>query len=344
MFGKKGRNLVGLDIGSSAIKAIELTEEGDDVIVTGYGFKGLTADDQGRKAEVIREVMEQAGIRTTRVATAVSGRSVIVRYVNMQTMDDNELKNAIKYEAEKYIPFDVNEVVMDCQRIDPVAGREAAGEMRVLLVAVKRNVIEEHYKLLQAAGLNSILIDVDVFALGNSYELQSLAAAGKNPREKVIAIVDIGASKADINIIRGTVSQFTREIYLGGNDCTEALAKKWGVEPAAAEEKKQEADTSEDIRQALTPILDDLANEINLSFDYYENQFDQEVDAVYLSGGLAGLSFLAEYFSKSLGKSCTRWNPLENIRIDASRVSEETLAQHYNRLAVSLGLAARIKG
>jgi type IV pilus assembly protein PilM len=280
MLGKK-KSLVGLDIGSSEVKAVELTEVGDGLVITGFGRAKVPSKDGTREA--IAEALRRSGIKSKRIATAVSGRSVIVRYINMVAMSDEELKSALRFEADKYIPFELDEVVLDCARLEePAAAGAGNKEMKVLLVAVKRNVIDEHLQIVQSLGLTPVVIDVDSFAIGNAFEMNSLHSPRVDDDEKVVALVDIGAVKTNINILKGTTSYFSREVYLAGNDFTDAIARRLGVDPVEAGEMKSNPEgRQESIEESILPVLDDLGNEIHLSFDYFENQFDHEVDEVF---------------------------------------------------------------
>ena len=160
---KKVKSLIGLDIGSNCVKAVELTQVGGDLVITGFGQSEILSE--GSAADAILDVLHSNTFRTRRVVTAVSGKSVIVRYLTMIQMSDDDLQNAIKFEADKYIPFDVEEVVLDCQRLQEDAADLAAGalnenEMRVLLVAVKRTLVDDHVALIQGIGLTPEIIDV----------------------------------------------------------------------------------------------------------------------------------------------------------------------------------------
>jgi type IV pilus assembly protein PilM len=289
-------------------------------------------------------VFRRSGIKTRRVATAVSGRAVIVRYINMVAMSDEELKSALRYEADKYIPFELDEVVLDCARLeDP---NEAAGgqkEMKVLLVAVKRNLIDEHVQTIQSLGLVPTVIDVDSFALGNAFELNSLNSPRVDDDKKVIALVDIGAVKTNINILKATTSYFSREVYLAGNDFTESIARRLGVDQVeAAEMKVNPEGREESIEESILPVLDDLGNEIHLSFDYFENQFDHEVDEVYISGGSAGLPGLKTSFERIFDRRIYFWDPTENLEIRSERIDVQELKDHKGQLAIAVGLASRL--
>jgi len=347
---KKQKSLIGLDIGSHCVKAVELTQYGGETVLTAYGQNEIVSE--GGRADAIIDLIQGRSFRTRRTCTAVSGKSVIVRYLTMIKMSPDDLKNAIKFEADKYIPFDVEEVVLDAQRLaDGPAGKDqkekgqgGENEMRVLLVAVKRSLIEEHVQLVQSIGLVPEIIDVDAFALGNAYEVRGTLGAGGDVGDRAVALIDVGAGKTNINIVRGGTSYFTREIYLGGDDFTSAISKRLGCEVHQAETmKKDPGENAEALRDAVTPSIDDLGNEIHLSFDYFENQFDRPVDDVLLSGGGARLPLVEETFEKIFEKRTRRWDPTEDLKIDESTVDVEALRANAGQLAVAVGLASRIR-
>lgn len=342
---KKQRSLIGLDIGTNSVKAVELTQYGSELVLTAYGQNEIVSE--GQKADAVVDLLQGHKFRTRRVVTAVSGKSVIVRYLTMIQMSDDDLRNAIKFEADKYIPFDVDEVVLDAQRLDDPPGARAGlgeNEMRVLLVAVKRSLIDDHVQLIQSIGLQPEIIDVDAFALGNAWDLRRATASGVDDDDKVVALLDVGANKTNINVLRSGSSHFTREIYLGGDDLTSAIAKRMGCESHQAEQLKRDpGDHIEAVRDAVLPSIDDLANEIHLSFDYFENQCDRAVDDVLLSGGGAQLKLVEETFEKVFEKRVRHWDPTENLNFDADAVDVEALKKNAAQVAIATGLAARIR-
>ncbi|MHC4820993.1 MAG: type IV pilus assembly protein PilM [Planctomycetota bacterium] len=335
MFGGPTK-LIGLDIGTNCVKAIEITNTKGALSVTGYGQAEMVSE--GSKADAI--VQACRGFHTKRVASAVSGKSVIVRFLNMPRTSDDNLMNVIRVEADKYIPFDVEEVVLDAHKMPDDGG----DEMRVLLVAVKRSLIDEHVSLLQGVGLSPAFIDVDSFALGNSFELRNRLSPQVEAEEKTVALVDVGANKTNVNIIRGTTSYFIREIYLGGDDLTSSISKRLGIEAHSAENLKREpGENADQLREAVMSSIEDLGNEIHLSLDYFENQFDKSVDEVYLSGGASRLAILGEAFEKIFEKRTVTWDPTENIVIDESGgVDAMKFHENASQMAISLGLASRI--
>ena len=343
MLRRKIKSLIGLDIGSRSIKAVELTREGHEYVMTGYGQTEVQSEEQ--RPDAILEVLRDNAFHTKRVVTAVYGKSVIVRYLSMMRMPDEDLRNAIRYEADKYIPFDVEDVVMDSQPFsDEVMVEADDNEMRVLLVAVKRALIEDHVSLLSGLGLQPTIIDVDSFAVGNAFELARGGAFYDEDADRAIALLDIGANKSNINIFYGGTSYFTREVYLAGDDFTHAIAKRLGLDVDTAEMRKREpGDHPEEVLEAVMPSFDDLANEVLLSFDYFENQFDREVEEVYLSGGGARMPGIDEALERTLNRPIHRWDPSEGIEVHEGTVDPELVRANAGQLAVAIGLASRVQ-
>lgn len=343
MLRRKIKSLIGLDIGSRSIKAVELTREGHGYVMTGYGQTEVHSEEQ--RPDAILEVLRDNAFHTKRVVTAVYGKSVIVRYLSMMRMPDEDLRNAIRYEADKYIPFDVEDVVMDSQPFTEDSLSEMdENEMRVLLVAVKKALIEDHVSLLSGLGLQSTIIDVDSFAVGNAFELARGGAFYDDDSDRAIALLDIGANKTNINVFYGGTSYFTREIYLAGDDFTHAIGKRLGLDNDSAEMRKREpGDHPEEVMEAVAPSFDDLANEVLLSFDYFENQFDREVEEIYLSGGGARMAGIDEALERALNRPIHRWDPSEGIEVHEGTVDPELVRANAGQLAVAIGLAARVQ-
>ena len=216
--------------------------------------------------------------------------------------------------------------------------------MRVLLVAVKRALIEDHFSLLTGLGLQPTIIDVDSFAVGNAFELARGGAFYEEDAGRAIALLDIGANKTNINIFLGGTSYFTREIYLAGDDFTHAIAKRLGIDDESAEMRKREpGDHPEEVMEAVMPTFDDLANEVLLSFDYFENQFDREVEEVFLSGGGARLPGVEEALERTLNRRTHRWDPTEGIEVHDGTVESGLVRENAGQLAVAVGLASRVQ-
>ncbi|MDA1194839.1 MAG: type IV pilus assembly protein PilM [Planctomycetota bacterium] len=336
----RAKSLIGLDIGTHSVKAVELTWSNGPVI-TGFGYAELPSPDA--VPETVLDLLRDNEFHSRRVVTSVSGRSVIVRYLTMFKMSPDDLRNAIRYEADKYIPFDEDEVVLDCQPFEVEGvGNLGGNEMRVLLVACRRAVIDEQLRILAAAGLQPELVDVDVFALGNAFEL----AVGLDPEAgaRVSALVDVGATKTCVNLMRAGVSLFTREIHTGGTAFTTAIAGRLSLAGGDAEAlKRKPGDEYERVRQAVAPAVDDLASEVRLSFEYFENQFDLGIDEVLLSGGGSRLAGIEHDFARIFERPTMAWDPTGDFPIAAGSTDMELLNHHVPELAVAVGLASRIQ-
>jgi type IV pilus assembly protein PilM len=344
----KGKSIVGLDIGSQAIKAVELVHspKTNSYALSGYAYHEISSGENIK--EVLKKIWETHDFHTTKVVTAISGRSVIVRYITMPEMSDEELKNAIQYEASKYIPFEIDEVMIDCLRL-PDSKKEQKGggttkDMPVLLVAAKRDKLDEHINLLEESGLWPLAIDVDCFALGNAFELKQSNNPSSNISNRVAALIDIGAMKTNVNIMSGLQVSFTREIYIGGKDFTDSTSKKMGIPEKEAEElKKNPGLKFDEVKDYISSLIDDLTHEIKLSFDYFEHQFDKPIDDIYISGGSSLLQGLEEAFESSFNKKPVRWDPSELLEILSEKIDPPEMKKKASQLVIATGLAARMK-
>src|SRR5215510_9999195 len=242
MLAKKKKSIVGLDIGSSAIKAVELKPARGGFELMHIAHQNLQSDtivdghiiDLNHVSDCINRIWNERGIKTSQVATSLSGHAVIVKKITLPTMPDEELDEQIHWEAEQYIPFDINDVNL----YHEVIGNDPSGQnMDVLLVACKRDKIAQFTQVISQAGKQPVIVDVDAFALQNAYE------ANYHPSpHQTVALLDIGASVMTINVVRGTTSIFTRDISAGGNQYTDLLQKELNMTFEQAEALKRGAD------------------------------------------------------------------------------------------------------
>jgi type IV pilus assembly protein PilM len=248
------RHLVGLDIGTRYVKALQLSDNGGKYSITAFGIAEVQPP--RTQADAILELFDSRKFKTKRVVASVSGRSVYVRYVNMPQMNDEEIVNAAKYELGKYIPVEVDEVVHDVQKLGNIeaGGTQSEPEMRVLLVAARRSFIDEQVSAIEAAGLQPVILDVDAFALGNSFELGALINPQSVVPGRLIALADIGASKTSVHIMDDTSPFFTREIYKGGDDFTGAIAARTGLESHDAEALKRDVSAARSGPEAIVVL------------------------------------------------------------------------------------------
>ena len=338
---KQRKSIVGLDIGSHCIKAIELARDKYDHVITGYAQ--IEVSHEAARQDAIAELMREARFRSKRVATAVSGKNVIFRYIQMADMSDDKLVQAVRLDADKYIPFDVEEVELDVQKICKVEDEKGKAEAKCLLTAAKKVVVADQAQLLIDLGLQPISIGVDGFALGNAWELAEEINPGLQDPGRTVALVDVGATKSSINILHDGVSCFAREVPMGGQDLTNAITRRLGIESSQAEDMKRDpGDQAGIVEEAMGQVVEDLGNEINLSFDFFENQVEGEVEEVFLSGGSVLLPFLEESLEKIFEKRTRVWNPIEGLKVKSDNVDIDALNQSAPQLAVAVGLAASV--
>lgn len=344
---RKSKSVVGLDLGSQVVKAVEITLEGSEPVITGFARAEIPAG--GDRSEAIAQVFSKGRFRGKNVVTSVSGQAVVVRYITMLKMSDSELRQAIRFESDKYLPFDTDEVVLDCQQLQrKPPGASDNGEtqqMGVVLAACRSSVVEEQIREITSHGLQPVAVDVDVFALANAWELCGLSEASFDEDEDgAIALVDVGASLTSINVLCAGETCFSREISIGGADMTQAAARRLGVENFEAEAIKRDAQGREaELSRAISPVLEDLVSELSLSLDYVENREGLRVDEVLLSGGGVLAPGVVAFIEQATGRTTRTWNPLEGLRLAADRVDVEELEAIAPSLAVAIGLASRVR-
>lgn len=331
------RSVLGLDIGTHSVCAVELTGSGDDVTVTGLGWERIPGPDLVE--DTVLAMLSENNIKAKSVVTSVSGRLVIVRYVNMAQMPQEELMSAVRYEADKYIPYDVDEVQLACQQLGGVDDKK---QMRVLLVAAKKQLIEDHVNMLKNISIRPSIIDVDFFALGNAFDLCNLNH-GLSVEGEAVAMVDIGASKTSICIMRSDSDCFTREVFTAGSSMTDAVAKRFGEDASDVELMKEDpGDAIGAIQESITPVLEDIGSEVRLSFDYYENQFDHQVTKVFVSGGSVQFPGVVEALGHIFEIETIKFSPFEHLNVAVD--NDIVLKEKASDMVVALGLASRIRG
>lgn len=341
---RRTKRLIGLDVGSSSIKAIELSLEGSEAVVTGFARAEIPQG--GSAAEALAGLLSGGRFHTKRAVASLAGQDVVVKFVPMMRMSAAEARSAIRFETDKYVPFDLAETQLDCQVLEraPHGASEGAGEgqMTVLVAACKSSVVEERVALLSGQGLQPVAIDLDLFALANAYEFSRHALGICDAR--AIALVDIGSGRTAINVMSNGETCFSREVQLGGADMTAAIARRLGIEACEAEALKRAGANAElDVHAAITPVLEDLVGELNLSLDYVENHEGIAVAEILLSGGAVHAPGVVSYIEQATGRPARVWNPLEGLRVDADKVDAAELEACASQLAVALGLASRME-
>jgi type IV pilus assembly protein PilM len=347
LFGNKG--IIGLDIGSKHIKVVQLNEVSDGYQLERIGIATLQPElivdgsilDSLRVVEAIKELIANSDIRVKDTVLSVSGHSsVITKRITLPQMTDEELDESIKFEAEQYIPFDIEDVDVDFQ----ILGRRAEeGQMDVLVIAVKKDKINEYVTVVKDAGLKPVIVDVDVFALENVYETNYEIIPEEN-----IALVTIGSSTINMNILKDGVSVFTRDSSIGGNVLTEALQKEFTISYDNAEKLKRgeavEGISQEDVSSVLISTSEEIIAEISRSFDYFRSTASNEdVNEVIFSGGGALVKDFAPLLSERLGVGVQLIEPFRNIDIP-DKFDKGYLKKIEPIVTIAVGLALRRVG
>ncbi len=348
MFFSKKSEPMALDIGSTFIKLVQLKGTKGNYQLVKFGMVPLPAEvivegavmDAGRVVDAIKELLAAQQVKTKEVVLSVSGSSVIIKRISVADMSEDELAESIKWEAEQYIPFSIDDVNVDFQKIGPGAQE---GQADVLLVAVKKDKINDYINLVKEAGLEPVVLDVDAFALANMYELNYEAEGG------VIALLNIGASVMNINILKDGMSIFTRDITVGGNRYTEALQREFGLSYEEAEKVKRgetvEGHDREQIAGVMSAVTEDIVGETQRSFEFFRSTTGSEqVTRVLVSGGCARIGNFASVLSQRIEIPVETITPFKNIKIDPKRFDPAFVQAAGPQAAVAVGLALRRPG
>jgi type IV pilus assembly protein PilM len=343
--GSKQKQLVGLDIGSSSIKAVELKNGRQGYELVSYGMEPLVQDtvvdgaimDAPLVAAGISNIFDRQKIKNKNVATSVSGHSVIVKpRVPLPLMTEEELYDRIQTEASQHIPFDIADVNLSYQHMDSVDS-----QMEVLLVAVKKDKILNHTNVLAQAGKTPIVVDIDAFALQNCFEYNY----DPDPAQTV-ALLNVGASVMNINIVRGGMPLFTRDVSVGGNQYTDALQKELDLSFDDAERlKKGEAIagvTDEHRGTIVRSVSDILILEIQKTFDFFRATASGEsIQRIYVAGGTARVPGIVDLLREEFAVPVEEIYPFRKVVINPARHNEDEIRELAPRLAIAVGLALR---
>lgn len=345
----KAQNVVGLDIGTNSVKMVELDRTKNTSRLKNIGIAKLPRDTIVNGTIIHAELLEQTiktlfseyKIKNKNVAISISGHPVIIKKITIDLMPEDELENTLPFEAEQYIPFSLDEVNLDFQILGPCEDKE--NKMNVMLVAAKRAMISDYVSVLQSAGLKAVIVDIDVFALENMF------ISNYSPEQNItVALVDMGASVTNINIIKNGVSQFTRDIFMGGNQITEEIQRQLSINYEDAEALKcgeQIAGINQDLlKEIIERASSTITNEIQRSLDFYISSTYGEISQVYLSGGGSRTSGFREIFTKRITVPLEYTNPFHAITYDENMFDAEYIKDLSPFAAIGVGLALRSMG
>ena len=348
MFISKKRETVGIDIGSSSVKLVQLREQKGTYSLVKVGILPLPAEaivdntlmDSSSIVETIRNLLKSLTVKATEAACSISGNAVIIRKIVLPAMTSEELEDQIQWEAEQYIPFDINDVNIDFQIL--AQDERDPSKMNVLLVASKKDIVNDYLTVFNETGLKLSVIDVDSFAVQNAFEISYDVFP-----EEVIALVNIGANIMNLNIVKGGASLFTRDVQMGGSVYTDEIQKQFGVSSEEAERIKISGECPDLVRlqDIMSRLNETLALEMRRSLDFYNSTANEgKIGKVYLSGGAAKTAMLADAVGQRLSVPVEVLNPFLKIKRDDKDFDLGYLREIAPLMTVAMGLATRRLG
>jgi len=323
LFGKKD-HLVGLDIGSRSLKAAEIEEGKRGRSLKRFGINEIppgaiedgTINDPEAVADSIRQLFKAYNIKERNVAISIGGYSVIVKKISVQTMDEEQLQDTIHFEAEQYIPFDISDVNLDFQMLGE--NESNPNQMNVFLVAAKKEMVNDYINVANLAGLNPCIVDVEAFALQNTFEVNYDISDGN------VALIDIGASKTSLNILKGNSSLFMRDVSLGCSQINQKIVSLIDCSYDEAEQLKYGNETdrisAEDLKGIVSSVVADWCTEIRRALDFFYSTYpDDQIKKIILSGGGANIAEFRELLAVEASAEVDTLNPFKNIYADDDR-------------------------
>ena len=346
MFFKKKTHLVGLDIGSSTIKAAEVVETKTGNALNNFGMLNIapgiieegTIKDHDAVSAAIRELFSANNLKNKNVAISIGGYSVIVKKISVQTMTEDELQETIHFEAEQYIPFDISDVNLDFQILGE--NEQNPNQMNVLLVAAKKEMVSDYIHLVELAGLHTVILDIDAFALQNIFEFNYAT------EEESVALIDIGASKTSLNILKGYSSVFMRDVSLGCGQINQQIVSLADCSVEEAEEtkhsKQPEVISAEDLANIVSSVVSDWTTEIRRAIDFFYSTYpDDHISKIILSGGGANITEFRQLLSDEISTEVEIINPFDKFSIESSGLDSSYLEKIAPQAAICMGLAIR---
>lgn len=347
LFGNAKTPLVGLDISSTAVKLLQLTESGGRYRVEHYAVEPLPPNAVVEKniveveavGEAIKRAVARSGTKARHAAAAVSGSSVITKIIPIQgDLDEDSLEDQVQLEASNYIPFPIEEVSVDFEVIGPMPNNPEM--VQVMLAASRTENVELRQSALELGGLSAKVVDVEAFAMENAFKL--VADQLSVPKDAIVALVDIGATMTTLNVLRAQRSIYTREQVFGGKQLTDEVMRRYGLSYDEAGLAKRQGGLPESYEvEVLEPFKEALVQQVSrlLQFFYAGSDFNR-VDQVVLAGGCASIAGIANLVEEQLGVPTVIANPLANMAL-GPRVQAHALAQDAPALMIACGLALR---
>ncbi len=354
-FFRRKQDLVGIDIGTCTIKLVCLKKSGSQWSLVRWGIIPYAEDipldtplidRRSQAVSALQNYLRTADFPTQKAVASVSGNSVIVRYVKMAKTSPSELAKSIKFEAEPYIPFNIDEVNLSFSILGE-SNENGQPQIETVLVAAKKDSVDLRVDLLREAGLTPVILDVDAFALESAYE-----SVYPSSQSDTVLFMNIGASFTNMSIVERGISRVVRDVFISGNTFTKAIQQQFQCDTKTADQKKFIHGLTENlsdpeaqqVNEVLMPIARDLVAEVQRSIDFYLSQgTDRSVSKIFLCGGSANLKSLDKFLANELKIPVELFNPLSLLANAPSDLSEEQKAI-LPQMAVAVGLATRREG
>ncbi len=347
LLGNTKAPLVGVDISSTAVKLLQLSESGGRYRVEHYAVEPLPPNAVVEKniveveavGEAIKRAVARSGTKLKHGAAAVSGSSVITKIIPMQgDLEEDELEDQVQVEAANYIPYPIDEVSLDFEVLGPVPNNPEM--IQILLAASRTENVEIRQTALELGGLTARVVDVEAFAMENAFRLVSDQLSV--PRDAVVALVDVGATMTTLNVLRNQRSIYTREQIFGGKQLTDEVMRRYGLSYDEAGQAKRQGGLPESYEiEVLEPFKEAMVQQVSrlLQFFYAGSDFNR-VDQIVLAGGCASISGIAQLVEEQIGVPTVMANPLANMSL-GPKVQAHALAQDAPALMIACGLALR---
>jgi type IV pilus assembly protein PilM len=347
------RPLIGLDIGVSGIKAVELTSTARGKRLVAYNrvplpWGAITAEgevkDRPAVLSALQELFAFKGFSTRHVAVGGFGSSIITKKIVTERMPPSELREQLYWEAEQYIPFNINDVNLDFAILETAT--ESPEQMEVLLVAAKKEFIQGLSGLLEEAGLKADVVDNPAFALGNVFEFNYAHTLGGNPgTAPLCALIDFGAGSTRVSIVEGDKTTFTRDLRQCGMACTLMISERLGLNLTEAEEAKLFDFEDEPVRFIIDEFNHSLTEEIARTIDYVLGQnSERSVQGIFYCGGGSRLSGLIDELEARMTAPVAALNPVQNIAGSGKKMNAQAIRELRYLGTIAVGLALRLSG
>lgn len=344
-FGK--RQIAGLDIGSSAIKLVELRETKQGYQLKNLGESLLQPDtivdkvirDRDAVTDALYSLIDNLRFKTKNVVISIAGNSVIIKKVSLPVMSEDELREAIPWELKQFIPQNIEDINYDFQVLP---GDDTEGNMEVLIAAAKKDLTNDYIQIVSEVGLNPVVVDIDLFALENMYEANYSEISG------VVALVNIGASITNINILENGISVFARDLTVGGNQFNEWVQKELGTGFEDSEKLKLSLGVKQpppEVSQIANDFRESICGEVKRTLDFFSSTFSrQKVEKIMLGGGSSKIPNLASELETISQCKVEVLNPFRGITYSVSDFDTEYIKDIAPKMGVAVGLALRKVG